>query len=144
MTPQGRFIYKQINPAARETKRGVLMHHEHDDTYYVLADGVEYEVLKASVSYYKGDRGDEAVIIVPVSKKSRWAALEAIVKDKALDAPDAVFTGENPFEQPLPTLPTPPSSAADDAKENELDVLPLDDLSLDTKPQQKKAMLEEI
>jgi len=37
-------------------------------------------VLTASVTYYKGEPGDEAIILVPKSTPSTWAALENVVK----------------------------------------------------------------
>jgi hypothetical protein len=81
ITPQGRFIYKQIGPAPRETKRGILIYHEEDDEFGVSSEGFEYKVLKASVTYYKGEPGDEVVILVPEGEKSNWAAVDNIVKD---------------------------------------------------------------
>ena len=80
VTPEGRFIYKQIGPVERESARGVVRYHDEEDRYTVFAEGREYAVLKASVTYFKGETGDEAVILVPHGRGSNWAALEAIIK----------------------------------------------------------------
>jgi len=80
ITPQGRFIYKQISPLERELKRGVLMYHAENDQFLVNADGNEYHLLKASVTYYKGEIGDEVIIVVPKGLPSHWAAVDNIVK----------------------------------------------------------------
>ena len=34
----------------------------------------------ASITYFKGDVGDEVVILVPIDKQTEWAAVENIVK----------------------------------------------------------------
>lgn len=75
----GTFIYKQIGPIERERKVGVV---EQDTTgdFVVKTEDRTYHVLSASVSYYQGQAGDEAVVLVPVHKISRWAALENVIK----------------------------------------------------------------
>ena len=78
----GEFIYKQIKPTARQHLKGVLKLDQESENFYVLADGRDYKVLTASVTYFKGDSGDETVIIVPDHKNSRWAAVENIIKDE--------------------------------------------------------------
>ena len=81
ITPQGRFIYKQIGPVDRETKRGIVLYHEDRDQFVISADGKEYKVIKASVSYFKGAPGDEAVILVLRDYDCVWAALDTIIKE---------------------------------------------------------------
>lgn len=81
ITPQGRFVYKQIGPALRETRRGILSHDAERGEYSVLVGEKEYKVLKASVTYYKGEAGDEAVVVVPKDGQARWAAIDNIVKE---------------------------------------------------------------
>ena len=39
-----------------------------------------YRVLKASITYYKGEEGDEVVLLVPKNSLSRWAAVENVIK----------------------------------------------------------------
>ena len=81
ITPQGRFVYKQIGPVPRETRRGILAHDPKHNEYRVLVGENEYKVLKASVTYYKGEAGDEAAVVVPKDGQVRWAAIDNIVKE---------------------------------------------------------------
>lgn len=78
--PDGEFIYKQIGPIERERLVGILERKEDTGEFYVLANGIEYRVLLASVTYFKGKAGDEAVILVPKGGKSKWSALENIIR----------------------------------------------------------------
>lgn len=82
ITPQGRFIYKQIGPIERETKKGILQYQGKEDRYYVTTmEGINYKILKASVTYYKGEAGDEVVVLTPKGGGSQWAALDNIVNE---------------------------------------------------------------
>lgn len=76
----GKFIYKQIGPKSRKRLRGTLMKDDDTKDFYVIAEGKIYQVLLASVTYYKGEVGDDVIIVVPQSQKSRWAAIENIIK----------------------------------------------------------------
>ena len=76
----GTFLYKQIGPIERKRIRGTLMQDEDTGEYSVMAQGNTYKVLSASITYYKGEVGDEAVILVPADKQSNWAAVENIMK----------------------------------------------------------------
>lgn len=78
----GEFIYKQIKPTDRQHLKGVLKLDEESENFYVLAEGRDYKVLTASVTYFKGASGDEAIIITPDRKNSRWAAIENIIKEE--------------------------------------------------------------
>jgi len=76
----GTFVYKQIGPKERARIKGVLVKDEETGNFQVLADGKKYKVILASVTYYKGEEGDEAAILVPQDKNSAWAAVENIIK----------------------------------------------------------------
>lgn len=76
----GTFVYKQIEQIDRVRLVGILIKDEANKGFAVLADGKVYRVQKASVTYYKGEIGDEVIIIVPSSKNSIWAAIENITK----------------------------------------------------------------
>lgn len=80
ITGDGSFIYKQIGPVERDRLVGVLSKDEITDDYLVLAGDKTFKVLLASVTYFKGEVGDEAVILTPKNKESRWAAVENIIK----------------------------------------------------------------
>ncbi len=75
--PNGSFLYKQIAPMEREFIKGTL--NQEDGHYKVMTDDHTYRVLLASVTYYKGQVGDEVTIVVPQGGKTTWAAIEAII-----------------------------------------------------------------
>jgi hypothetical protein len=98
ITSEGRFIYKQIGPMERQTKKGVILFNDEGEQYYVSADGVEYKVLRASITYYKGEIGDTAVILVPQGQLSAWAAVDHIIKDSSISEPTSIESKENNVE----------------------------------------------
>lgn len=72
----GGFIYKQIGPIARKQIIGTLI--QHDGAYFVEAQGREYRILLASVTYFRINVGDQVTIIVPEDNTdATWAAVEA-------------------------------------------------------------------
>lgn len=72
----GTFIYKQIGPIERKQIIGTLV--QHDGAYYVEANGREYRILLASVTYFRIKEGDQVTIIVPEDNPdATWAAVEA-------------------------------------------------------------------
>ncbi len=72
----GSFIYKQIDPVERTQVIGTLV--QHDGAYYVEANGREYRILLASVTYFRIKVGDQVTIIVPTNNPDAvWAAVEA-------------------------------------------------------------------
>lgn len=77
ISEEGGFVYKQICPAARKNILGTLT--MEDGKYKVIAGGKVYNVLLASVTYYKGEPGDQVSLIVPESGESEWGAIEGII-----------------------------------------------------------------
>lgn len=72
----GGFIYKQIGPVPRRQVIGTLV--QHDGVYYVEANGREYRILLASVTYFRLKEGDQVTIIIPEDNPdATWAAVEA-------------------------------------------------------------------
>lgn len=72
----GSFIYKQIGPVPRKQVIGTLL--QHDGAYFVEIAGKEYKVLLASVTYFKGQVGDQVSVVIPEDDEDvEWAALEA-------------------------------------------------------------------
>ncbi|HMM62170.1 MAG TPA: hypothetical protein PKC86_01275 [Candidatus Saccharibacteria bacterium] len=72
----GSFIYKQIGPTDRRQIIGTLV--QHDGAYYVEANGKEYRILLASVTYFRLAEGDQVTIIIPADNPdAEWAAVEA-------------------------------------------------------------------
>lgn len=80
ITRDGSFIYKQIGPIDRQRLIGQLSRDEVSGEYRVLAEGKSYKVLLASITYFKGEPGDEVVVLVPAVGDTRWAAVENIIK----------------------------------------------------------------
>lgn len=80
ITGDGSFIYKQIGPIERQRLIGILTKDDVTNEYKVMAGDRTYRVLLASITYFKGDAGDEVVILVPKAKPSHWAAVENIIK----------------------------------------------------------------
>lgn len=79
ITANGTFVYKQIGPIERARVVGGLERSAGGE-YFALVDGKRWRLLTASVTYYKGESGDEAVILVPKNGESKWAAVENIVR----------------------------------------------------------------
>lgn len=78
--PRGNFIYKQIGPIDRQRVVGVLAYEQSTGHFLALSGGRSWRLLKASVTYFKGDAGDEVVMLIPSSSPSKWAAVENIIK----------------------------------------------------------------
>jgi hypothetical protein len=81
ITPKGTFIYKQIGPIERVRIVGNLEKESGGD-FLVRSEGRQWHVLPASITYYKGNPGDETIILIPKSGESKWAAVENIVRNK--------------------------------------------------------------
>ena len=77
IAPDGTFIYKQIGPVERTKLIGELV--EDAGKFKVQADGKLYNVLLASVTYFKARPGDKLTIIVPKDQESDWAAVENVI-----------------------------------------------------------------
>lgn len=76
----GSFVFKQIGPIERRRVIGCLAFDASAGGHAVICGDNTYKVLTASVTYFKAQPGDEAVILVPRSTPSVWAAVENIVK----------------------------------------------------------------
>ena len=48
--------------------------------YYATQDNKRWTIIKASVTYFKGEPDDEVILLVPKNAPSRWAAVENIIK----------------------------------------------------------------
>lgn len=79
ITANGTFVFKQIGPIDRIRVVGVL-EQQTNGNFFVIADSKKWRVLTASVTYYKGQGGDEAVILIPKTGESKWAAVENVVR----------------------------------------------------------------
>lgn len=79
----GAFIFKQIAPVERDRLIGHLVKNNESGEFVVLAGDKIFNVLLASITYFKGDEGDEVVILVPKDGNSKFAAVENIIKKKS-------------------------------------------------------------
>ncbi|MEI8360852.1 MAG: hypothetical protein WCG01_01880 [bacterium] len=79
ITSSGTFVYKQIGPIERVRVMGTIKRINEND-FIIIKDNRTWKVLNASVTYFKGDDGDEAVILVPKNAESKWAAVENVIK----------------------------------------------------------------
>lgn len=95
----GSFVYKQIGPVERDKALGTLTQGDNAD-WHVLANGRSYRVLLASVTYFKGEVGDEATIVVPKGGDSEWGAVENIIKKAA--GSSAAVKSESDVMEDLP------------------------------------------
>lgn len=78
ITNRGAFIFKQIGPIKRKRIVGELVANE-SGAWHVLSNGRTYRILTASVTFYKGKPGEEAVMLVPEDGESAWGAVENII-----------------------------------------------------------------
>jgi len=78
----GMFVFKQIGPIERKRETGKIAYDAATGGYVVMViDGDEtWKVLTASVTFYKGEPGDEAIVLVPKSAPTTWAAIENVIK----------------------------------------------------------------
>ena len=79
----GSFLYKQIGPIERKRIIGVLTYE--DGQYKVIASGKAYNVLLASVTYFKAEVGDNVTLVVPEVEDSEWGAIENVVPKDSED-----------------------------------------------------------
>lgn len=80
ITQNGTFVYKQIGPIDRSRLVGSL--EQSGGGWQVSVESRKWRVLTASVTYYKGQPGDEVILLVPKSGESKWGAVENIVRQR--------------------------------------------------------------
>ncbi|AKM81854.1 TPA: hypothetical protein DD449_00235 [Candidatus Berkelbacteria bacterium] len=78
IAPDGTFIFKQIGPVERKRIIGKLT--QNDENWIATCDGKKYNVLQASVSYFKAKPDDKITVILPKTGESNWAAIENIIE----------------------------------------------------------------
>lgn len=76
----GTFVYKQIGPVERRRAIGLLARDGASGEFIVQLDGKTYKVLRASVTYFKGEEGDNIVVLLPKNADGVWVAVENIIK----------------------------------------------------------------
>lgn len=78
--PDGSFIFKSIGPIERKRIVGLLEQDMDSSQWSVRVNGRAYKILTASVTFYRGNPGDEVVILVPTDGESTWGAVENIIQ----------------------------------------------------------------
>lgn len=81
ITEDGSFVYKKISSVENRKIIGTVMK-DGKDRYYVNAEGRKYNVLLASLTYFKAKEGDEVILVIPKEKVSSWAAVESIISEE--------------------------------------------------------------
>ncbi len=84
ITANGTFIFKQIGPIERVRVIATL-ERAGEGNFIAVAGGKKWRLLTASITYYKGEPGDEVVILTPKAGESQWAAVENVVKKPNLN-----------------------------------------------------------
>lgn len=87
ITKDGSFVYKQIGPIERKRVVGELVKDPVTDDFQAKVGDKAYRLLLASITYFKGEAGDEIVLLVPKDRDSAWAAVENVIK-KIATAPE--------------------------------------------------------
>lgn len=80
IAPNGKMMYKQIAPIAREVKAGLLI--KEKDKFQVIADGNTYDLLTAAVTHFKAEVWDNISVIVPEGKAATFAAIDMVLPTK--------------------------------------------------------------
>ncbi len=80
----GAFIYKQIELVERKLLVGHLI--LDGSQYQVLIDNKVYNVLYASVTYYRAQVGDQVTIIVPAEGSAKNAAIENVIPQSVVES----------------------------------------------------------
>jgi hypothetical protein len=78
--PDGTHIYKQIGPVERRRAVGRVASDPSTGGYVIVCGQTAYKVLPASISFFRARPGDEAVVLIPKSRDSVWAAVESVIK----------------------------------------------------------------
>lgn len=94
----GTFVYKQIGPVERRRVIGSLSRDANTGEFVILLEGRTYKVLRASVTYFKGEDGDDIVVLLPKNAEGTWAAVENIIKAGTPVIPTDTANEEQPDE----------------------------------------------
>lgn len=81
----GSFIYKQIRPIDRRRVVGTLVIDEHS-RYGIKTEEKTYQVLLASVTFYRAEVGDEVTILLPEHGEAQWGAIEHVIHQRDVDS----------------------------------------------------------
>ncbi|MCF7917895.1 hypothetical protein K9L27_02750 [Candidatus Gracilibacteria bacterium] len=77
--PNGAFVYKQIELIPRKLTTGYLI--MDGSQYKVLCEDKTYNVLYASVTFFRAKVGNQVTIIIPEGEDSEWGAIENVIPE---------------------------------------------------------------
>ncbi len=80
ISPSGQFLFKQIGPMPRERMVGKLVQDPTSRLFGVVANDHKWNVITASITYFRGEAGDEVMIVIPQGTSSKWAAVDHVIK----------------------------------------------------------------
>jgi Ni,Fe-hydrogenase III component G len=76
----GSLKYKVTKPTDRKFVKAVLVKHD-DGRFQAVDDNKKlYNLNQAAVTFFAGEAGNEASIIVPLDDRADYAAIETIIK----------------------------------------------------------------
>jgi len=75
--PDGSFIYKQIGPVERIALIGDVINN--DNGLGIRANGKIFNVLKASLTFFKVKEGDRVTVLTPKNDETDWATIDNII-----------------------------------------------------------------
>ncbi len=134
ITPDNKFVYKQIGPVPRNYLIGVVKK-DAKGNFTIQTPEKEYQVLLAAATYFKIEVGDEVTLIVPQGKTTIWGAIENVLqKNTSINSNTSIntlddsnnITTENNITNEQDT------STNENTKENINNLSNLNTLNLDT------------
>jgi len=84
ITPRGNFIFKQIGPIDRANVIATLGFDPTNGEFYATSEDKRWSLLKASITFFKGEPGDDVALLIPKNGQSKWAAVENVIKKAGL------------------------------------------------------------
>ena len=86
ITPDNRFVYKQIGPVQRNYLIGLVKKDEKGN-FTIQTPEKDYQVLLAAATYFKIEAGDEVTLIIPQGKATIWGAIENVLQKNITSSP---------------------------------------------------------
>ena len=86
ITPDNRFVYKQMGPVQRNYLIGLVKKDEKGN-FTIQTPEKEYQVLLAAATYFKIEAGDEVTLIIPQGKATIWGAIENVLQKNVTSSP---------------------------------------------------------
>lgn len=74
----GSLVYKQINPVERKRVVGTLAVDDQGN-FVVKTEEKTYNILLASLTFYKAQEGDEVTVLVPEHGDAQWGAVDHVI-----------------------------------------------------------------